>query len=180
MTEHNLCPVSRSRRSPDQCLLAAPRSISLLCHVLLRLWTPRHPPCTLLNLSNVFDVHVLCSSPCFQRAIRSVSHKSSSWEALTTDEPFAAQRASGDRFISESRFQRCTAEKQGWWRRWDSNPRPPGCKPGALPTELRPRRGADTTFSSTEGSVEPDRATAGLPSVRAPTSLAPGYGGSGS
>ena len=26
-----------------------------------------------------------------------------------------------------------------WWRRRDSNPRPPGCKPGALPTELRPR-----------------------------------------
>lgn len=25
-----------------------------------------------------------------------------------------------------------------WWRRRDSNPRPPGCKPGALPTELRP------------------------------------------
>jgi hypothetical protein len=30
-------------------------------------------------------------------------------------------------------------DKGGWWRRWDSNPRPPGCKPGALPTELRPR-----------------------------------------
>ena len=25
------------------------------------------------------------------------------------------------------------------WSRRDSNPRPPGCKPGALPTELRPR-----------------------------------------
>ena len=28
-----------------------------------------------------------------------------------------------------------------WWSRWDSNPRPPGCKPGALPTELRPPGG---------------------------------------
>ena len=28
-----------------------------------------------------------------------------------------------------------------WWRRPDSNRRPPGCKPGALPTELRPRLG---------------------------------------
>ena len=27
----------------------------------------------------------------------------------------------------------------GGWRRRDSNPRPPGCKPGALPAELRPR-----------------------------------------
>src|SRR6185369_9650808 len=26
------------------------------------------------------------------------------------------------------------------WRRADSNRRPPGCKPGALPAELRPRR----------------------------------------
>src|SRR6185437_5655845 len=26
----------------------------------------------------------------------------------------------------------------GGWRRADSNRRPPGCKPGALPTELRP------------------------------------------
>ena len=24
------------------------------------------------------------------------------------------------------------------WRRWDSNPRPPACKAGALPAELRP------------------------------------------
>src|SRR6266566_660397 len=25
------------------------------------------------------------------------------------------------------------------WSGWDSNPRPPGCKPGALPAELPPR-----------------------------------------
>src|SRR5882672_7525583 len=37
--------------------------------------------------------------------------------------------------------RRCaTATKStGWeWSGWDSNPRPPGCKPGALPTELPP------------------------------------------
>jgi hypothetical protein len=28
---------------------------------------------------------------------------------------------------------------EAWWRRWDSNPRPSGCKPDALPTELHPR-----------------------------------------
>jgi hypothetical protein len=28
-----------------------------------------------------------------------------------------------------------------WWRRWDSNPRPPACKAGALATELRPLAG---------------------------------------
>ena len=30
------------------------------------------------------------------------------------------------------------------WRRWDSNPRPPACKAGALPAELRPRVGLDS------------------------------------
>ena len=35
-----------------------------------------------------------------------------------------------------------------WWRRRDSNPRPPGCKPGALPAELRPR--ASTVSPATD------------------------------
>ena len=34
--------------------LAAPRSFSQLCHVLRRLWTPRHPPCTLRSLTTLF------------------------------------------------------------------------------------------------------------------------------
>jgi transposase InsO family protein len=34
----------------------------------------------------------------------------------------------------------CTMSRDiTWWRRWESNPRPPACKAGALPTELRPR-----------------------------------------
>ena len=33
---------------------AAPRSLSQLCHVLRRLWTPRHPPCTLRSLTTMF------------------------------------------------------------------------------------------------------------------------------
>jgi hypothetical protein len=32
---------------------AAPRSFSQPCHVLHRLWTPRHPPFTLSNLANI-------------------------------------------------------------------------------------------------------------------------------
>ena len=31
--------------------------------------------------------------------------------------------------------------KQGWWRWWDSNPWPPACRAGALPTELHPHVG---------------------------------------
>jgi len=29
---------------------------------------------------------------------------------------------------------------EGWWSRWDSNPRPPRCHRGALPTAPRPHR----------------------------------------
>lgn len=96
--------------------LAAPRSFSQLCHALRRLWTPRHPPCTLRSLTTLF-LSAWCSTfftttPCSQR----------SWQA---------QRACQCSVF----FQ----EWPGWWRRPDSNRRPPGCKPGALPTELRPR-----------------------------------------
>ena len=35
---------------------AAPRSFSQLGHVLLRLWTPRHPPCTLCSLTTLFCI----------------------------------------------------------------------------------------------------------------------------
>jgi hypothetical protein len=39
------------RKSPDQSLLAAPRSLSQLRHVLHRLLTPRHPPEALSSLT---------------------------------------------------------------------------------------------------------------------------------
>jgi hypothetical protein len=91
---------------------AAPRSLSQPCHVLHRLWTPRHPPFTLRSLTNFISqyVHVLTTRLVFK------DH----------DSPRAACAV-------PSRYCR-----RGWWRRRDSNPRPPGCKPGALPTELRP------------------------------------------
>ena len=50
--------------------------------------------------------------------------------------------------------RRCLTPVQGMvvdlWRRWDSNPRPPACKAGALPTELRPRATHSTGWSVTE------------------------------
>ena len=51
--------------------LAAPRSFSQLCHALHRLWTPRHPPCTLCSLTTLFlycvVLHVLPIHLYFQR-----------------------------------------------------------------------------------------------------------------
>ena len=47
---------------------AAPRSLSQPCHVLHRLWTPRHPPFTLRNLTNFISqyVHVLTTRLVFK------------------------------------------------------------------------------------------------------------------
>ena len=53
--------------------LAAPRSFSQLCHALHRLWTPRHPPCTLGSLTTLFVLRGAPRSfysPCFQRSRR--------------------------------------------------------------------------------------------------------------
>ena len=47
------------------------------------------------------------------------------------------RRRGATRFPTPARCQPLRGPET-WWRRRDSNPRPPGCKPGALPTELRP------------------------------------------
>ena len=41
------------RRSPDQRLLDTYPELIAACHVLLRLLTPRHPPCTLSSLTSI-------------------------------------------------------------------------------------------------------------------------------
>ena len=90
-------PLTRFRemnpgRFPDlgdlriEACLAAPRSFSQLCHVLHRLWTPRHPPCTLISLTTLFlnswyltYVH----PPCFQRAESRIKAKQRSGLSLS-------------------------------------------------------------------------------------------------
>ncbi len=52
------CPI---RKSPDQSLLAAPRGLSQIRHVLHRLLTPRHPPEALGSLTkNLFIPGAMC------------------------------------------------------------------------------------------------------------------------
>src|SRR5690606_26936057 len=52
------------------------------------------------------------------------------------------------------------------WRRWDSNPRPPACKAGALPAELRPRLTSNGTWPPREhpcgGAQSPGGASFGV------------------
>ncbi len=50
------CPVTSGfpiRRSPDQCVFDHSPGLIAACHVLLRLSTPRHPPCTLSSLTTL-------------------------------------------------------------------------------------------------------------------------------
>ena len=107
---------------------ATPRSFSQPGHVFLRLWTPRHPPYTLSSLTMLF----LLSNGCHSHSRFASFSKNARREpdcSLSYTAHVALERDS----------QLMLRQLHRWWRRGDSNPRPPGCKPGALPTELRPR-----------------------------------------
>ena len=105
--------------------LAAPRSFSQLSHDLHRLWTPRHPPCTLSSLTTLF-LNSYCDWPLHSQFTLFSKNPSAFTEGVSSQRPLWFD----------------TGAPRSWWRRPDSNRRPPGCKPGALPTELRPRSGA--------------------------------------
>ena len=51
-----------------------------------------------------------------------------------------AQGEADRRVLIPRRLRRLASSTRRQWSRWGSNPLPPGCKPGALPTELRPLR----------------------------------------
>src|SRR5258707_13803376 len=46
------------RKSPDRSLVADSPGLIAGSYVLLRLLVPRHPPCTLFNLSTTYDARV--------------------------------------------------------------------------------------------------------------------------
>ena len=172
--------------------LTASRGLSQLCHVLLRLWTPRHPPCTLRSLTtlvrNVFAVHTTCvPNPLrFQRARleqRSCrcafpSSPSSSCVDCDADDstPSAELPNRLDRVALERTSSRlCSlmgvladedAGASPGWRRPDSNRRPPGCKPGALPAELRPRPAISRRRTVSSGRAEDDELVGSEPAHR--------------
>src|SRR5712691_2013749 len=68
---------------------------------------------------------------------------------------------------------------KSWWSRWDSNPRPPRCHRGALPTAPRPHRRNNTNpniaakSSSTTGEPEDNKSQHCAP-IRRNTRSAPG------
>ena len=141
----------------------SPRLIAA-CHVLHRLSTPRHPPNALL-CSRSAPPNSLPAEPCGPPAGRGRlgedSHAPPPWRAAphrlrNQETHHARQRTTCPNqcllTISETalpagagqanrrrRARACLLET--WWSRTGSNRRPPACKAGALPTELRPLPG---------------------------------------
>ena len=90
--------------------------------------------------SDVSTIHLSKSNLCWRS--KRFEHRETLWSvsirhpaafATGIRPPFSAKGCSGP----NHRVRYCNST-QSHWSRWDSNPRPPGCKPGALPTELRP------------------------------------------
>ena len=119
--------------------LAAPRGLSQPSHVLLRLWTPRHPPYTLCSLTTLFFLrgcHAANQFTLFSKnRVRQGHHADSVPSTHTNPVVHSFMGRPG-------------------WRRPDSNRRPPGCKPGALPAELRPRNPGFALGASEVGGPE--------------------------
>ena len=183
------CPI---RKSQDQSLFDSSPGLIAACHVLHRLITPRHPPCTLSSLITiiidpaprrkeagrpVIMLKPLRRSPHAQtlrlREGHSVNLAATFPYALFKEpsnscpRPYRPAGQTGPaplggqdiyRIVSggASIFPPATvffpqrrppgtslpsarSANQAGWRRPDSNRRPSGCKPDALPTELRPR-----------------------------------------
>jgi hypothetical protein len=139
--------------------LAAHRSLTQPSHVLLRLSTPKHPPDTLSNLTTFLarissrgiklttrfllphhpEMSKIARSSCLPRdAAGQHEFRMARNHAVGRSDGMASSHP----FIISSKAQEALpagGRRPPWWRRQGSNLRPPACKAGALPTELRPR-----------------------------------------
>jgi hypothetical protein len=127
------CPI---RTSPDYRLPAPPRCISSRGHVLHRPVAPRHPPCALMWII------VLYCSPLGVRGARDDICHLAFW-LLSVESPLL--------------LSMCITNHGPSWSCGDSNPGPPPCKGGALPTKLQPpaRSHAFAHFSVGAPGLEP-------------------------
>jgi hypothetical protein len=115
--------------------LAAPRGFSQLGHDLLRLWTPRHPPCTLSSLTTLFlelVADALLEPSCFQRTTPSrgglndlcANDQDGGGDRTRTDDPLVANQMLyqlsyapldqvGDRLVGLTGFEPVTSRLSG-------------------------------------------------------------------
>ena len=135
-------------------LLAATRGLSQHCYVLHRPLVPRHPPCALSSLtflSSLVDdggnrrsamratakTRDVCFSTlkiCCSHGLVPGNRKGIAGAAMRSRRRILNDKVRGRARESRRRTRRMK------WRRPGSNRRPPACKAGALPAELRPRR----------------------------------------
>ena len=99
------------RKSRFQSLLDGSTWLIAAFHVLHRLSVPRHPPYALRSLNN-------CSP-----LLENIQH------SFNSSTLCSYQRSRNLEVLGGA----------PWWRRPGSNRRPAGCKPAALPAELRPQ-----------------------------------------
>ncbi len=84
------------------------------------------------------------SSHLSYRPVYSKAYSVRSTVLLWWDSNLILERSSRDRSrltisYSNFRFAVRALRIENWWRWWDSNPWPPACRAGALPTELHPQ-----------------------------------------
>ena len=111
-------------------------------YVLHRLLPPRHPPCALGSLFTTF------SSSLARVTVRSVDGRSTHTpKCVVVVSVVGTATSSPTRLSTTISYAKCKRAKghSQEWRRPESNRRPPACKAGALPTELRPRKGSEAT-----------------------------------
>ena len=85
------CPI---RKSPDQSLFDDSPGLIAACHVLLRLSTPRHPPCTLSSLTTFMNPSLQSSrlSACVFTPDKTTRPTKTCYSNLTMPNLFSCQR----------------------------------------------------------------------------------------
>ena len=132
------------RKSTGQCLFDSYPWLIAVFHVLHRRPAPRHPPCTL----SILTTKTSCGSE-EPKGLRSSDRSVILWplSAIHLSKSRSAPRGAAPnaavRGITPGRADRHPRNRSNWWRRADSNRRPAGCKPAALPAELRPHLPCD-------------------------------------
>ena len=118
---------------------------------LLRLWTDTcvtsgHKASSFINSKVLFlTTFSFLPSDCQRTETRGPSHAMVGPDGLEPSTPALSRRCS-NQLSYEPYFE-------GWWSRSASNRRPPACKAGALPTELRPPQSLETAKKSPSGSL---------------------------
>jgi hypothetical protein len=146
------CPI---RTSSDQSLFDDSPKLIAVCHVLHRLCTPRHPPCTLNSLTTLMKSCDHAVPNGLRAELRRDVKKNAppSFGSVTcalkipTHSPMNLSKIASNRRLTPPQDEELKASRQNsltfnspsHWSRPGSNRQPPRCKRGALPVELRPR-----------------------------------------